>query len=145
MRRVFVVLLLSSAVTACGCAAGGPSSSSVAPAAQHGGNILPLPGGKGFAELLVERGPPTKGTTVATSRLVAYFYQPDGTSALSPPPSDVKIHLGSADRGTDVKLTSQSTTAGQFASERGQYSDTLAGQIDLTLGGEPVQASFMFR
>jgi hypothetical protein len=145
MRRVFVGLLLCSAFIACGCSAGVTSSTSLMPAAQHGGNILPLPGGKGFAELLIERGAPSKAKTPTTSRLVAYFYQPDGTSALSPPPSDVKIHLGSADRGTDVKLTSQTTPAGQYASEPGQYPDTLAGQIDLTLGGEPVQASFMFR
>jgi hypothetical protein len=145
MRRVFVALLLCSGLTACGCGAPGSSSSAAMPTAPHGGNIVPLPGGKGFAELVVERGAPSKGATAGTSRLVAYFYQPDCTTVLAPPPSDVKVHLGSADRGSDVKLTSQTTPAGQFASERGQYPDALAGELALTVGGEPVQATFSFR
>jgi hypothetical protein len=115
------------------------------PAVQHGGKILPLPDGKGFAELLVERGPPSKGATTGTARLLAYFYQADGTSVLAPAPSDVKVHLGSADSGTDVTLSAQTTPAGQFASAPGQFSDELRGQLELTLAGEALQAPFMFR
>ncbi len=146
MRSVFVGLLFCSGVTVCGCAAGGPSGSSDAmPAAQHGGNIVPLPGKKGFAELLLERDAPAKRGAAAASRLVAYFYQPDGATALTPPPSDVKVHLGSAERGTDVKLTAGSTPAGRFASETGQYPDELRGELALSLGGEAIQAPFAFR
>ncbi len=57
----------------------------------------------------------------------------------------MKVHLGAADKGKDVKLTSQTTPAGQFASEPGQYPSELRGELELTLGGEPVQAPFIFR
>jgi hypothetical protein len=106
--------------------------------------MLQLPGGKGFAELFVERSAVVKGPGAGTSRLLAYFYQTDGTSAMAPPPSAVKIHLG-AEGGKDVTLSSQTTPAGQFASERGQYADELRGSLEFTLAGESVQTPFLFR
>ena len=148
MRFVFVGLLLCSGIVACGCSATGPSAASGSmPAASHGGNMLQIPGGKGFAELSIERGPAGKGSSTTPSRLVAYFYQADGTSALSPPPSDVTIHLG-AEGGKDVKdvkLTAETKPAGQFASEPGQYPDELRGRLAVVLAGESVEIPFMFR
>jgi hypothetical protein len=147
MSRIYPGFVLVSALVLCGCN-GRATMGTPLPAAPHGGQILELPGGKGFAELLTERGaPPGKGAKAAPSktRLLAYFYQPDGSTALTPAPSDVKVHLGAAGSGTDVKLTPQTTPAGLFASEPGQFPDALRGQIDLTLGGESVQAPFMFR
>lgn len=144
MRRAFAGLVLLSAFVGSGCGVVATSETAL-PAAQHGGNIVALPGGKGFAELVVDRGAPAKGKAAPPARLLAYFYQPDGSSALTPPPSDVKVHLGAADKGTDVKLTSQATPAGQFASEPGQYPSELRGELELTLGSEPVQAPFIFR
>jgi hypothetical protein len=153
MRRAIEVFSLCSIVVLSGCAGGSMSGSGGSlPAPQHGGSIVSLPGGKGFAELLIERTAPAApgGGVIKTSapkpaRLVAYFYQPDGAAAMAPAPSDVKVRLGSADSGTDIKLTAQTTPAGLFASEPGQFPAELRGQIDLTCGGEPVQAPFTFR
>ena|ERR1017187_8999437 len=146
MRRFYPGFVLVPALILCGCN-GGPTLGTALPTAQHGGQILTLPGGKGFAEILTERRAPVKApaTKAAKTRLLAYFYQPDGSTALSPAPSDVKVRLGTADNGRDVQLTPQTTPAGLFASEPGQFPDELRGQIELTLGGEPVQADFMFR
>ncbi len=146
MRRVYPGLLLVPALIICGCN-GAATTGMSPPAAQHGGNILTLPGGKGFAEILAERSPVGKAVAkpAAKRRLLAYFYQPDGSTALTPAPSDVKVRLGSAETGQDVKLTPQPTPAGLFASEPGVYPDDLRGQIALTLGGESIQADFMFR
>jgi hypothetical protein len=105
---------------------------------------LKLPDGKGFAELFLDRSAVAKGPGAGTARLLAYFYQSDGTSVMAPPPSAVKIHLG-AEGGKDVALSSQTTPAGQFASERAQYPDELRGTLDFTLAGESVQAPFLFR
>jgi hypothetical protein len=147
MRRAHPGFVLVAALFFGGCSSGGPSSGTSLPAAPHGGQILELPGGKGFAELFTERGAPAKGAKAAPAktRLLAYFYQPDGSTALTPAPSGVKVHLGAAESGKDVTLTPQTTPAGLFASEPGQFPDALRGQIDLTLGGESVQAPFMFR
>jgi hypothetical protein len=150
MRFAFLGLLCSSMLALCGCGAPGSSSSTPGLAAKHGGNIISLPNGKGLAELLIDRGPAQKAVVGkagkgGTARLIAYFYQPDGSAPLSPPPSDVKVHLGSADKGQDVKLTPQTSPEGQFASEPGQYPDELRGQLELSLGGQPVEVPFMFR
>ena len=143
---MFLGLLFSLEITALGCSAGGPSAPSDAmPSAKHGGNIVALPDKKGFAELLIERDAPAKRGAATGAKLVAYFYQPDGATALAPPPSDVKLHLGPADHGTDVKLTAQTTPAGRFVSETGNYPDELRGELALTMGGEPIQVSFGFR
>jgi hypothetical protein len=109
--------------------------------------MLALPGAKGFAEIQAERGTAGMGTkkTAVKRRLLAYFYQPDGSTALSPAPTDVKVRLGSPETGLDVKLSPQSEPAGQFASEPGQYPDELRGQLELTVGGESIKADFMFR
>jgi hypothetical protein len=148
MRCALVGLLLCSACAFSGCGVGGAPQA--LPSAQHGGEIMALPGGKGFAELLIDRGQPAKGATgklakAAPTRLLAYFYQSDGSTALSPAPSDVKVHLGAADQGKDVTLAPQSAPAGQFASEPGEFPTELRGELNLTLGGEPVRAPFMFR
>jgi hypothetical protein len=94
---------------------------------------------------MVERSAAVKKDVSPPVRLLAYFYQPDGTSPLAPPPSDVKVHLGPAGAGKDIALTSQTSPAGQFASEAGQYPSELRGQLLLTVGGAPVEAPFMFR
>jgi hypothetical protein len=117
------------------------------PAPQHGGSMLQLPDGRGFAELFVDRKAAVKGPEAGVSRLVAYFYQPDGASAMSPPPSDVTIHLG-AEGGPDVKnvkLSAQTNAAGQFASEPDKYKDELRGRLEAVISGESVTAPFMFR
>ena len=150
MRYALMGLLLVSACMFCGCGTSSTSSSEAGPRAKHGGNIMALPDGKGLVELLIERLPTEKaapGTLPkgGKSRLLAYFYQSDGAAALTPPPTDVTIHLGSADKGQDVKLTPQEQTEGQFASEAGQYPDELRGQLALNLGGQSLEAPFMFR
>ena len=142
MRRLFEVIVLCWAVVLGGCGGTGSTSTAGLPAPQHGGNIVTLSGEKGFAELMIDKGT-TKGAS--KTRLLAYFYAPDGTSALTPAPTDVKVRLGSADSGKDVKLTSQTAPPGLFASEPGQFPDELRGQIELTLGGESLQTPFMFR
>jgi hypothetical protein len=143
MNRASKAFVFCSILAFGGCGGTSAPSGTPLPAAQHGGNIVALSNAKGFAELMIEKGKPVKGET--KTRLLAYFYQPDGTSAMTPAPSDVKVHLGAAGQGTDVKLTSQTTPTGLFASEPGQYPDELRGQIELTVGGEPVKTDFMFR
>ena len=150
MRRVFAGLLLCSGSYRCLAAPGAASSIIIGrsmPAAQHGGNMLALPGGKGFAELLIERGPggqgggcrqlrgswPTSTNRTARRLWLTAFERCEGPSG------------GSRRAVKDVKLTPQTTPAGQFASEPGQYAEDLRGQIELTLGASAVQASFLFR
>ncbi len=140
MRPVLKSCILGLIFVCGGCSSGSMPTGPTMPAAPHGGHFIVLPNDKGFAELMTERSAErTKGAK--PGRILAYFYQPDGKTALSPAPTDVKVRLA----GSDVKLASQPEPAGLYASEPGQYPDELRGEIEMTCGGAPLQASFMFR
>jgi hypothetical protein len=144
MHRAVIGLLIIAASLVCSC--GRSPSQATLPSPRHGGNILELPDSRGFVELMTQRGTPSKGGRgEGKSRIVAYFCQPDATTAMSPAPTDVKVTLGAAGSGTVVTLAPQSTEPGQFAAEPGNYPDELRGQIDFQLDGKPVQARFSFR
>jgi hypothetical protein len=146
MRSAVIGLLLIFPISMLsGCGGSVPESKFTAP--PHAGNIVELPDSQGFVELKTDRGaPPKKGSKEKSkARIIAYFYQPDGSTVLSPAPTDVKITLGAAGSGTMINLSARSNESGEFASEPGDYPDELRGQIDLQLGGKPVQATFSFR
>lgn len=79
------------------------------------------------------------------ARILAYFYQPDGTTLMSPPPSDVRVQVGIDDKSPAVELSPQPKEAGLFASEPGMYPDGFRGQVEAKVNGEPVKVPFMFR
>jgi hypothetical protein len=86
MRRVFNALpgLVVAVAAGCGTTTSGPTL----PAPSHTGTMVALPDAKGFFEIKVEI---PDATRAARSRqraltIVAYFYQSDGTTAMSPPP-----------------------------------------------------------
>ncbi len=143
-RAVFGLLIFPIGILF-GCGGSAPESKFTAP--PHGGNIVELPDSQGFVELKTDRGTPPKKSSKEKpkSRIIAYFYQSDGSTVMSPAPTEVKITLGAAGSGTIINLSGRSTESGEFASEPGDYPDELRGQIDLQLGGKPVQATFSFR
>ncbi len=146
MQRVALGLLLLALGLIPGCGGGAISEPSKFASAPHGGSIVDLPESLGFVELKTETEPVAKGSRkTSKSRIVAYFIQPDATTPMSPPPTDVKVTLGAGGSGAVVNLLPQPSDPGQFASEPGDYPDGLRGQIDFQLDGKPVQATFLFR
>ena len=117
------------------------------PSPHHGGEVFELPDAHGFVELIVERGVASKGDRKAQnkSRIVAYIYQPDATTAMSPAPTDLKITLGASAASGGVRLVPDPNERGKFASEPGIYPAEPRGQIDFELGGKTIQAKFSFR
>jgi hypothetical protein len=110
--------------------------------------MVALPGGTGFCEIKTEGELPSRGARKAEhkTQVVAYFYQPDGTTAMSPAPTDVKVRLGKAENSPVVDLMPESKGAdGRFACKPGPYPEGFQGQLDLKLQGAPLQATFMFR
>jgi hypothetical protein len=146
MSRILrTLLVVSSAGILSGCGAGIQSQSAPEPA--HGGNMIALPSGRGFVELLtasestaaVRKGAPVK------SRIVAYFYNSDGTTELSPAPTDVKVKIGTAEKGTLVSLAPEAKAGGKYASEPGDFPDGFQGRLEANVNGEAVQAAFKLR
>ena len=109
--------------------------------------MLTLPGSRGFAEVLIDSGATDggKSRTQSKTRIVAYFYQPDGTSELSPGPSDVKVKVGTAEKSPVLDLSPLPKESGMFASEPGTFPDGFRGELDAKLSGESVQIPFTIR
>jgi hypothetical protein len=107
-----------------------------------------VPGGKGYAELVV--GPATgpggarKGAQ-AKSQIAAFFYQSDGSTEMSPAPTDVKVKVGTAAGSPTFALTPQPTDKGKFASEPADLPEGFRGQLEATINGESVQVAFAIR
>jgi hypothetical protein len=104
--------------------------------------------GKGYAELLI--GPATgsgrtrKGQQVK-SQIAAFFYQTDGTTEMSPAPTEVTVKVGIAANSPTFTLTPQPSDKGKFASEPADLPEGFRGQLDAKVDGQPVQVAFAIR
>jgi hypothetical protein len=148
MRRS-AIKLLAAVFPAClliGCGGeSSPSQSAVTP--PHGGHIFAFPENRGFVEIKTDRATASRGSRAPATkaRILAYFYQPDGTTAMTPAPSDVRVRLGTGDDGSVVALAPEPKEAGLFASEPGAYPEGFRGQIEAKVNGEPIKVQFLFR
>jgi hypothetical protein len=111
--------------------------------------MIALPDDKGFVEIMTDRGTPSRGDRrgqpTGNAKIIAYFYQPDGTAPLNPAPTEVKVTVGVAEGGSLVSLSREPKEAGKFESDPGIFPDGFRGQIDFQSDGKPVHATFMFR
>jgi hypothetical protein len=146
MRKIIHFLLISVFCALAGCDGLAPKELPVAKAA-HGGTMVPLPGDQGFAEIVVESGPAGKrgDPTKIKPKLVAYFFQSDGTTAMSQGPSDVRIKIGTDESGRVVDLAADNKEAGKFASAAGDYPDGFAGQLETSINGAAVKVPVRVR
>jgi hypothetical protein len=149
----FAVLVLSSSAL-CGCG-GAPVAAKAPPAAPpHGGQFLPIPGDLGYVEILTEmvnatgQAPAKTRTSYRTrpdAEIVAYFFKPDGTTVVMPPPTGVILALQDERAGTNtVSLTphpvpGDPTKRGRLASAAGPYADgAFSGELQATVDGQAV-------
>jgi hypothetical protein len=146
VKNIYRPVLVLACAAVAGCGGGSPKELPVAKSA-HGGTIVTLPNDRGFAEILVdsESAKDRARKAQVKSRLVAYFYQSDGSSALSPDPTDVKIQIGMGGDGRLVDLAKESKEAGKFASAAGAYPDGFAGQLRASLDGQAVEVPVRVR
>ena len=109
--------------------------------------MLTLPDGRGYAEVLIDSGAAAggKSRTQSKTRIVAYFYQPDGTSELSPEPSDVKVKVGTGEKSPVLNLSPMPKESGKYASEPSTFPDGFRGELDAKVNGESVQIPFTIR
>jgi len=144
MLKSLCYLMIVPACLLAGCG-GSPKELPVAKSA-HGGNLVSLPGDRGFVEILVESGAAGGGRKAQVKpRIIAYFFQPDGTTEMSPGPTEVKVKVGTGEKSAVVDLSPQPKEAGKYASEPGTYPDGFNGQLDGKVNGEAVQVSFTLR
>jgi hypothetical protein len=114
-------------------------------AAVHGGNLLTLPGGKGYVEFLVEPGEGTAKTK--KSKAVAYFLKVDSSGPLDPAPSDVTF---TPEGGSSVTLKSDGGVlkSGRYASDAGlalAAGRDVTGELSANVGGDVVRVAILAR
>lgn len=142
-----LVLALGSETMIAGC--GG--SSAPVPVAPHSGAMFPLPDNKGFFEIRTEGGGRSaRGarSKAAKTPFLVFFYQADGVTEMTPPPTDVTVRIGTTEKGTSIALTPQTkgATGGvPFAAPPDNYPDAFRGELTAKINGESVEASFLFR
>lgn len=138
------VLVLVCAIA--GCGGGSPKELPITKAA-HGGTLVTLPREQGFAEILVETTAGKRGTAKAAvkARILAYFIQPDGSTAMSSGPTDVKVKIGMGEDGRVADLTPDSQEPGLFASASGDYPDEFSGQLRASLNGNAIEVPVRVR
>ncbi len=110
--------------------------------AAHGGTLLPLEGGKGLVEFVVE----SVGAASSKSKkslVVAYFLKEDSSGPLEPGPSDVSF---TPEHGQSITLKPEAS--GRFASEPGvaiAAGRDIAGELSVKLGGEAIKVAILAR
>jgi len=108
--------------------------------------MFALPDKKGFFEIKTEGGEPkAEGARAkkATNALLVYFYQPDGTTEISPAPTDVTVKIGTGSSSAAVVLAPQAK--GGFASAPGHFPSGFRGQLSAKINGEDVETTFVVR
>ena len=147
MRWTSLLLPALCLVPLAGC---GGSSAPPAKLSAAGETLTPLPNDKGSFDIKYDspsstRGARTKGHVVT---IIATFYQPDGTTPMSPPPTDVKVRFGAENTSPSVDLAPSPGDAkapNRFASKPGEYPEVLRGVLGAKVNGEAVEAPFSVR
>jgi hypothetical protein len=133
--------ILVAAVTGCGAA------SRTIPAPSHQGLVNELPGNQGYFEIGTEGNTPAGRSSgpkkPVETTIVVHFYGADGTTEMSPAPTEVTVKIGGGDSAKVVPLSPQ--IKGGFASAPGPFSAGFRGRLNAKIGGEPVEANFMIR
>jgi hypothetical protein len=149
-RRLSGLLLaVTVAASLAGCDRPAPAPAVPGAVGPHRGLVLALPGGAGFAEVVVEpagRGPSRRGP----DEVAAYFLGADLKSPLAPPPTAVSLELVLAEAQTrkPVPLAARPRAgdpagAARFAAAAPDgFDGNLGGRLTVTLDGHDVAISF---
>jgi hypothetical protein len=143
---LFLFAALLSPIAGCGSS----ESGTLAKVSPNSVAMFSIPGNRGYFEVKTEIETAPRGARGAgrSSKIVASFYQADGTTPLSPLPTDVSVKVGSDEAGKTITLTpspEKSKSAFQFTTAMGDYPESLRGTLMATVNGERIEAPFTAR
>jgi hypothetical protein len=110
----------------CGCGGGVPSTPNSGPPPPHGGNLVALPGGKGYVEVVKKD---ASGKAAVTAELSFYFMK-DASTPISPAPSSGTLTVG--DKKFQLKAEGDGlvTPTGPPIFPKGGVDGTLSALVD---------------
>lgn len=151
--RIPTLLTLSILCLSAGCGADSTPVGAPKPeVGPHGGPVVALSEGQGFAEVVVEA--PKSGAANQPQRLIAvYFLGPDLNASLAPLPKVVKVNLQVRGKDEPIRLALKpepdsrfSNSESRFASEARAFPiEQLAGELKVAFGGEEQTIPFVGR
>jgi hypothetical protein len=153
MRSISFGFVLFSAATIVGC--GGPSADQAAAAKPSpvGGAMVRFPHDAGFVAINTETAGPSRAakTKPRETKIVAVFFTNDGSTPMTPPPTDVVFELESLPSKTGkpslntVSLEADPATPNRFVSAAGSFPGGVAGKIRVKIQGQDFEESFSAR
>ena len=150
MRWIAYILLAISSGPMLGCGRTDTGPTADAKPGPGGGTMFPLPNGKGYVEIKSEIHTPARNARGAsrTSTIIAMFVQPDGTTELSPAPTEVSARLGTDESNKTVALNpspGEPRSSSRFATAQGDYPENPRGVLAAKIGGDSVEVPFSVR
>src|SRR5262249_49631194 len=111
-----------------GCGGGAPSTSNPGPPPPHGGNLIALPGEKGYVEIVKK--PAGSGKAPLTAEVSFYFLKSDGTTPVSPAPAAGKLQVGNKDVALQAEGDALVTPSGPPLFAKGDVDGLLSVELD---------------
>jgi hypothetical protein len=149
MRDFVRAAVLLTAVLS-GCSSSSAPTPAVVVKGPHDGTALRLPNDKGFVELVNEPAVDSRSRNATTS-IVAYFLQANGSSPMNPAPTEVKFSLkASANKPLEViplaaaPKSDDPAGGARFASKTGPYDlAAVRGALQASIDGQSFSIEFM--
>ena len=151
MRSIRLGLVLFSLGSIIGCGVqSGPSMATFKPS-PVGGAMVRLPHDAGLVAIKTETADPSRAvkTKPRATKIVAVFFKNDGSTPMTPPPTEVAFELESlrsktADLKT-VTLEADPTTPNRFVSAASSFPGGVAGKLRVKIDGQDLEESFSAR
>jgi hypothetical protein len=150
MRFWLVLFSLGSMI---GCGADSGNQVAAVKPSPVGGAMVRLPQGAGLVAIKTEIADPARAakTKLQATKIVAVFFENDGSTSMSPPPSEVVFELESWRSKTakpDVKtvaLEADPTSPNRFVSAASSFPGGVEGRIRVKIDGRELEESFSAR
>ena len=149
MRSMCFSLVLFSVGSLIGCGANSGSQTGVVKPSPVGGAMVRLPNDAGLVAIKTENAEASRAakTKVRPTKIVAVFFQNDGSTPMTPPPTQVVFELESL-RSNDLKtvtMEADPATPNRFVSVASTFPGGVAGKIRMKIDGQDLEESFSAR
>jgi hypothetical protein len=147
-RLLFVLFFLGSII---GCGAEVGTHVPTVKPSPVGGAMVRLPHNEGLVAIKTEPADSSRATKtkLQATKIVAVFFENDGSTPMNPPPTGVSFELEALRSKTPqfrtVILESDPTTPNRFISAPGSFPGGLEGKIRVKIDGRDVEESFSAR
>jgi hypothetical protein len=151
IRSIRLWLVLFSLGSIIGCGADSSTQVETVKPSPVGGAMVRLPQNAGLVAIKTETADPSRAgkAKLRAEKIIAVFFENDGSTPMTPPPTEVVFELESfrsktADSKT-VSLEADPTTPNRFVSAASRFPGGLEGKIRVKIDGQDLEESFSAR